>query len=320
MVYRIGIIGAGDIAQKTYLPLLAEREDCELAAIYSRTRGPASELATKFGIEHVYDDLNELLERSDIDTVFVCTPTETHLTIARAALKYSKNVLIEKPLTTVYEDDVSLLKLARLQSKNFCVAFNNYYREENEWLRRKVLEGTLGEVQIINIEWYRALPFPSVGSHQGAQPSGVLMHLGAKLFSVALKLLPERRSFTVVCQNLKRSGGPTADEDTSLSSIVIDEKVTVNMRLGWDIVLPVGSQTNMEVFGKKGKASNRDYNGPESDGHSNMINEFLERSDSGEYMDLDLVEDTMTLLNALYQSHRTKIAVSGKFAQASNKD
>ena len=320
MVYRIGIIGAGDIAQKTYLPLLAEREDCELAAIYSRTRGPASELATKFGIEHVYDDLNELLERSDIDTVFVCTPTETHLTIARAALKYSKNVLIEKPLTTVYEDDVSLLKLARLQSKNFCVAFNNYYREENEWLRRKVLEGTLGEVQIINIEWYRALPFPSVGPHQGAQPSGVLMHLGAKLFSVALRLLPERRSFTVVCQNLKRSGGPTADEDTSLSSIVIDEKVTVNMRLGWDIALPVGSQTNMEVFGKKGKASNRDYNGPESDGHKNMINEFLERSDSGECMDLDLVEDTMTLLNALYQSHRAKTAVSGKFAQASNKD
>ena len=54
---------------------------------------------------------------------------------------------------------------------------------------------------------------------------------GAKLLSVALRLLPERRSFTVVCQNLKRAGGPTADEDTS-SSIVIDEKVTVNMRLG----------------------------------------------------------------------------------------
>ena len=76
----------------------------------------------------------------------------------------------------------------------------------------------------------------------------------------------------------------------------------------------------MEVFGKKGKISNRDYNGPESDGHKNMINEFLERNDSGEHMDLDLVEDIMTLLNALYQSHRTKTAVSGKFVQTSKKD
>ena len=61
MVHRVGIIGAGDIAQRTYLPLLAEREDCELAAIYSRTRGPASKLAKKFGIEHVYDNLEEWL-------------------------------------------------------------------------------------------------------------------------------------------------------------------------------------------------------------------------------------------------------------------
>ena len=126
MAHRVGIIGAGDIARKTFLPLLAEREDCELAAICSRTRGPASELATEFGIKHVYDDFHELLQRSDIDTVFVCTPTETHLTIAQAALKQSKNVLIEKPLTGVYEDDVSLLKLARLQPKNFYVAFNNF--------------------------------------------------------------------------------------------------------------------------------------------------------------------------------------------------
>ena len=62
MAHRVGIIGAGDITQRTYLPLLAEREDCELVAIYSRTRGPASKLAKKFGIEHVYDNLEEFLK------------------------------------------------------------------------------------------------------------------------------------------------------------------------------------------------------------------------------------------------------------------
>ena len=314
MAYRIGIVGAGDIVGKVYLPQLAEREDCELIAIFSKTRGAASGLAKQYGIEHVYVDLHEFLERNDIDSVFVCTPTDTHFNIAQAALKHSKNVLIEKPLTTIYKDDVSLFKLARLQSRTFSVAFNNYHREENQWLRRDVLAGKLGEIQIINLEWYRAQPFPSFGSHQGAQPSGVLMHLGAKLFNVALGLLPERRSFTAVCQNLKRSCGSTPDEDTSTSSIVIDEKVTLNMRLGWDMELPVGSQTNMEVFGKRGKASNSDYEGLESDGHKNMIDDFLKQSGSCNFKDIDLVEDTMTLLNALYESHRTKTAVSGKFA------
>ena len=317
MTYRLGIIGAGDIAAKVYLPQLADREDCELIAIFSKTIGRASELAKKYNIKNVYEDLHEFLERSDIDSVFICTPTDTHLHIAQAALKCSKNILIEKPLTTVYKDDISLLKLARLQSKTFSVAFNNYYREENKWLRQEVLAGKLGEIQIINLEWYRAQPFPSFGSHQGDQPSGVLMHLGAKLLNVALGLLPERQSFRAFSQNLKRSSESTSDEDTSTSSIVIDEKVTLNMRLGWDIKLPVGSQTNMEVFGKNGKVSNSDYEGPESDGHRNMIDEFLKQSGSCNSKDIDLVEDTMSLLNALYQAHKTETTVFGEFAKAS---
>ena len=186
MSHRVGIIGAGDIAQKTYLPLLSERDDCQIIGIYSRTKDPAIKLAKEFQIDHVFDHIDELLEQKEIDSVFICTPTETHAEIATAALHHSKNVLIEKPLTTIYDDDIALLRLAREKSKNFCVAFNNYYREENEWLRRKILGGSLGQVQIINLEWYRALPFPSFGSHQGKDPSGVLMHLGAKLLQLRL--------------------------------------------------------------------------------------------------------------------------------------
>ena len=314
MICRVGVVGAGDIAQKTYLPLLADLKNCEIAAVYSRTQGAILEIAKKFSISKTYSDLDKFLQSDDFDTVFVCTPTSTHFQIAQAALENSKNVLVEKPLTTIFEDDIRLLNLAQLKSKNFCVAFNNYYREENEWLRNKIISGEVGEVQIINIEWYRKLPFPSEGSHQGIKPSGILMHLGAKLLTVALALLPDRSSFAVSCLNLKRTSGSFDDEDTSVSSILINDKVTLNMRLGWDIALPVGSQTTMEVFGKKGKLSNNDYSGLESDGHKNMINEFLEGCTTNEHMDLDIVRDTMTLLNALYQANQTKTVVSGKFS------
>ena len=305
MVQRLGIIGAGDIARKTFLPILADREDCKLVGIYSRTKLAASEVAKQYGIEHVYDGLDELLGRNDIDTVFVCTPTESHLTIVQAALKQSKNVLVEKPLTGKIEDDVSLLKLARLQSKTFYVAFNNYFREENQWLSRQVLAGTFGGVQMINLEWYRAQPFPT---------DGVLMHLGAKLFHFALSLLPERRSFTAICQNLNRFDEAAADEDTSIASVVIDGNVSLNMRLAWNIALPAGSLTNLDIFGEKGVVSNRDFKGTQSDGYESMIDEFLGRSGSGEPMDLNLVEDTLNLVNALYQSHRARSTVSGNFA------
>ena len=53
MKHRVGIIGAGDIAQKTYLPLLSERKDCQIVGIYSRTNAPAINLAEEFQIDHV---------------------------------------------------------------------------------------------------------------------------------------------------------------------------------------------------------------------------------------------------------------------------
>ena len=108
MKHRVGIIGAGDIAQKTYIPLLSERKDCQIVGIYSRTKAPAAKLAKEFQIDHVFDDIDELFEHKEIDSVFVCTPTETHARIATAALHHSKNVLIEKPLTTIYDDDIKI--------------------------------------------------------------------------------------------------------------------------------------------------------------------------------------------------------------------
>ena len=307
MTHRIGIIGAGDISRKTYLPLLAKRGDCELAAICGKTTGPASELATEYGIKHVYDDVNELLARGDIDTVFICTPTETHFTIAKAALKQGKNILIEKPLTAIYADDVSLLKLARSQPKTFYVAFNNSFREENQWLSRQVQAESMGHVQMINLDWYRAMPFTS---------GGVLMHLGAKLLHFALGLLPDRRSFTATCQNLRRCDVSNSGEATSISTIVIDESVSINMRLGWDMELSAGSRVDLDIFCKKGQVSNCEFKGDQSDGYGIMIGEFLERCASGKIMKLDLLEDTAAVVDALYRSDREQATVTDKFVLA----
>ena len=312
--HRVGIIGASDIARKVFIPILDRMENCKIVALCSRTKETAIELGKEFSVKHVYDDLDEFLGRDDIDSVFVCTPTDTHLAIVSAALNKSKNVLVEKPLTTIEEQDFSLFELARSSSNTFYVAFNNNYREENIWLRKEVLAGALGDIELINFEWYRSQPFPRLGSHQGSKPSGILMHLGAKMLHVALSLIPDRSSFKAVCQNLNRSGGSLDEEDTSSASIIINEKISLNMRLGWNILLPVGSQTNFEVFGKKKKGSNSEYEGPGSDGYENMIVEFLNQSSSSQPMELDLVQDTMTLIHALYRSHQTKSPVSGKFA------
>ena len=208
MTHHIGIIGAGDITKKTYLPILSKIKGCDLVAICGRTKYSVNKLAKEYKIKHVYTDFYKILDRSDVDIVFICTPTESHYMIAKAALKKEKNILIEKPLTLNCEENLHLLNLAQKKNKVFYTAFNSFYRDENQWISQKILSGDIGDLQMINLEWYRKISFDQNG--------GILIHLGAKLLYFALSLLPGRQSFSVVCQNLECSSDSNDNEDRSM--------------------------------------------------------------------------------------------------------
>jgi len=45
------------------------------------------------------DNIDYILEKNDVDYVFVCTPTETHYDIVKKCISYNKNVFCEKPFT-----------------------------------------------------------------------------------------------------------------------------------------------------------------------------------------------------------------------------
>ena len=94
----MAFIGASDVVRNAYLPAVSRRKDSRLVAICSQKGESANELATLYGIEKVFSGYDEVLQQEDIDTVFVCIPTYLHRRIAEAAMKYNKNILVEKPL------------------------------------------------------------------------------------------------------------------------------------------------------------------------------------------------------------------------------
>ena len=59
---RVGIIGAGNIAQSSHLPVYAERDDVEVVAIADLNLERAQEAAKIFGIPNAYASVEELLE------------------------------------------------------------------------------------------------------------------------------------------------------------------------------------------------------------------------------------------------------------------
>ena len=94
---RWAVVGCGVIANQmaTSLALAGRR----LHGVTNRTREKAVDFAEKYGVERVYDSVEELYEDPSVDAIYVTTPHNTHIRYLRGALAAGKHVLCEKSIT-----------------------------------------------------------------------------------------------------------------------------------------------------------------------------------------------------------------------------
>src|SRR5687767_10573489 len=94
---RVGLIGAGMIAQVMHLPHLLELSDrFEVTALCDISPATVQAVAQKYAIAYYTTDYHELLARSDVDAVLVLT--RDHAQPAIDAARARKHLFVEKPM------------------------------------------------------------------------------------------------------------------------------------------------------------------------------------------------------------------------------
>ncbi|KAJ9640336.1 hypothetical protein H2201_006891 [Coniosporium apollinis] len=97
---RVGILGAGEVAQVIHLPTLALLSHLyTIEAICDISRKNAEHCAQKFLIPLATSNHDDIINHPAIDLVFTLTSDEFHASLSIAALKAGKHVFVEKPLT-----------------------------------------------------------------------------------------------------------------------------------------------------------------------------------------------------------------------------
>jgi predicted dehydrogenase len=99
---RIGFIGAGGIAKQRHLPGLKQIEGVELVAVANRRRETAEQVAKEWGFTAVHDDWRQVLERQDVDAVFIAAPPYLHRDATIAALEAGKHVFCQARMARNY--------------------------------------------------------------------------------------------------------------------------------------------------------------------------------------------------------------------------
>ncbi len=70
----------------------------KLAGVANRTPSKAQAFAEQYGIEKVYDTVEDLYADPGIDAVYITTPHNTHITYLRAALQPASTCSARRPL------------------------------------------------------------------------------------------------------------------------------------------------------------------------------------------------------------------------------
>lgn len=99
-----------------------------------------------------YSDWRKVIDRKDIDAVFIATPPYLHSEMAIAALQAGKHVYCEKPIGVTAEQVRDLVKAARSSKKVFVVGQQLRSHRQLAAAIDKIHQGAIGDVLMVKAQ------------------------------------------------------------------------------------------------------------------------------------------------------------------------
>ncbi|MFI7003369.1 Gfo/Idh/MocA family protein [Nocardia sp. NPDC050175] len=183
-----GVLGCADIAWRRTIPAMLGEPRVRLVAVASRSAERAGRFADRFGCAAV-TGYRELLDRPDIEAVYLPLPALLHARWIERALTAGKHVFAEKPMTT---DPRGVEDLLRLADKANLVLLENQaflHHAQHAEVRRLLGDGAIGEPRGMSAA-FTIPPKPDDDiRYQPEVGGGALFDIGVYPIAAALHLL-----------------------------------------------------------------------------------------------------------------------------------
>ncbi len=186
---RIGVVGAGAIAQLAHLPVLSKMRGARLVAICDNDRPKARALADRFDIPDVYTDIEDLLLGNGLDAIVVATPNHLHEPHVLSAIAAGMDVLCERPLALTATGVTRIIAAAARASRKVLVANNHRFRSDVQALAGFLRGGELGKLTGIRAgAYYHRSAEPGWRQRRVESGGGAFFDYGVPLLDLALWL------------------------------------------------------------------------------------------------------------------------------------
>ena len=146
-------MGCASIAQRLVIPAINSLPgQFELVAVASRTSEKASAIASQFNTEAITGYAN-LLDRSDIEAIYMPLPTGLHKEWITKSLQAGKHVFAEKSFAMNYAEASMLAEMAK--EKNLLLMENFMFRHhaQHKWVWQQLKEKTIGDIRLFRSQF-----------------------------------------------------------------------------------------------------------------------------------------------------------------------
>ncbi|MHA1577071.1 MAG: Gfo/Idh/MocA family protein [Candidatus Thorarchaeota archaeon] len=163
---RLGLIGTGTIGMThlTGISALLEAEliDADIVALCDIDSEALSNAASLFDVKTTYENYVDLIDDENVDVIYICTPTNKHCDMVKAAAKAKKQIFCEKPLAHSWAQAQDLVAVTKSKEVVAGVGLVLRYDQFLLFARNLIAENDFGKPMLAHIRDDQRFPIDYV--------------------------------------------------------------------------------------------------------------------------------------------------------------
>ena len=140
---NIAVVGAG-IYGKNHLDAYTSNPNVNLVAVCDLKKEITDKVEQDYQVK-TYNDMEEMLKSEEIDAVSVATPDPYHKDPVMTAIRYGKDVLVEKPLATTSADAYDIIEAAEKAGVRVMVDYHKRWDPASIAVKNKLADAGTGK-------------------------------------------------------------------------------------------------------------------------------------------------------------------------------
>jgi 2-hydroxy-4-carboxymuconate semialdehyde hemiacetal dehydrogenase len=149
---KVALAGAGAFGTK-HLDAIALIDGVEAVSVIGRDMEKTREVADKYGIPHITNDLAESLALPEVDAVILCTPTQIHAAQTLQCLRAGKHVQVEIPLADSLAGAEEVAAFAATSGLVAMVGHTRRFNPSHQYVHNQIQAGAFN-IQQMDVQTY----------------------------------------------------------------------------------------------------------------------------------------------------------------------